>query len=60
MKVFITTILLTYMCNINFAVVGSLKPNDIRHHLGSRTPYRFKSNKNDSRIKYTSKLKKAY
>lgn len=40
---------------MNITIVGSLKSNDIRNHLGSRTPYRFRSNKNDSRIKFPSK-----
>lgn len=29
---------------------------DIRNHLGTRTPYRFRYNKDDSKIKYPSKL----
>ncbi|KAF9421855.1 hypothetical protein HW555_002295 [Spodoptera exigua] len=35
-------------------LVGSIKTSFIRQHLGSRTPYRFRANKNDSRIKYPS------
>lgn len=33
-------------------VLSSLDAKDIRNHLGTRTPYRFKLNKNDSRVKY--------
>lgn len=54
MNVFITAFLLALIYDI--ASVGSIKTNYIRHHLGSRTPYRFRANKNDSRIKYPSKL----
>ncbi|CAH0721784.1 unnamed protein product, partial [Brenthis ino] len=41
-----------------FAVLGhslnaeALKPNDIRNYLGTRTPYRFKYNKDDSKKKF--------
>ncbi|XP_026744266.1 multiple inositol polyphosphate phosphatase 1-like [Trichoplusia ni] len=52
MKVFITSCFLTLIYFMNITIVGSLKSNDIRNHLGSRTPYRFRSNKNDSRIKF--------
>ncbi|CAK1545272.1 unnamed protein product [Leptosia nina] len=40
----ITIFLLTIYCN-------ALNSNDIRHYLGTRTPYRIKYNKNDSKIK---------
>ncbi|XP_064071714.1 multiple inositol polyphosphate phosphatase 1-like [Vanessa tameamea] len=32
----------------------TLKPKDIRNFLGTRTPYRFKNNKNDTRISFPS------
>ncbi|KAJ8722584.1 hypothetical protein PYW07_003764 [Mythimna separata] len=50
MNIFITAFLLAFIYDI--ASVGSIKTNYIRHHLGSRTPYRFIANKNDTRIKY--------
>lgn len=46
-----------------FAVLGhsldaeALKPNDIRNYLGTRTPYRFKYNKDDSKKKFPSMYK---
>ncbi|XP_028170811.1 multiple inositol polyphosphate phosphatase 1-like isoform X3 [Ostrinia furnacalis] len=33
-------------------VIASLDSEDVRNYLGTRTPYRFISNKNDSKIKY--------
>ncbi|CAG9783864.1 unnamed protein product [Diatraea saccharalis] len=32
--------------------ITAINNNDVRNHLGTRTPYRFRYNKNDSRIKY--------
>ncbi|KAH9645894.1 hypothetical protein HF086_010093 [Spodoptera exigua] len=52
MQVLITVIILAVIHYIN--LVGSIKTSFIRQHLGSRTPYRFRANKNDSRIKYPS------
>lgn len=34
----------------------SIKSENIRHHLGTRTPYRIKYNKNDSKIKFRSEF----
>lgn len=34
---------------------ASINTNNVRKHLGTRTPYRFIVNKNDSRIKYPGK-----
>ncbi|KAG6442773.1 multiple inositol polyphosphate phosphatase 1 [Manduca sexta] len=31
---------------------ATLKTSDVRNYLGTRTPYRFRGNKNDSRIKF--------
>lgn len=39
----------------NSAIAESKKPEDIRYFLGTRTPYRLKYNKDDSKIKYKSK-----
>ncbi|XP_035436952.2 multiple inositol polyphosphate phosphatase 1 [Spodoptera frugiperda] len=50
MQVLLTVIVLALINYID--LVGSLKTSFIRQHLGSRTPYRFRANKNDSRIKY--------
>ncbi|XP_038215957.1 multiple inositol polyphosphate phosphatase 1-like [Zerene cesonia] len=33
-------------------IANGIKTDDIRNHLGTRTPYRFKYNKDDSKIKY--------
>ncbi|XP_072944034.1 multiple inositol polyphosphate phosphatase 1-like [Epargyreus clarus] len=33
---------------------SALKHNDIRNHLGTRTPYRFKCNKDESKLKFPS------
>lgn len=54
MNVLITAFCLALIYDI--ASVGSIKTNYIRHHLGSRTPYRFIANRNDSRIKFPGKL----
>lgn len=54
MQVLLTVIVLALINYID--LVGSLKTSFIRQHLGSRTPYRFRANKNDSRIKYPGKL----
>ncbi|KAL0894031.1 hypothetical protein ABMA27_014097 [Loxostege sticticalis] len=35
-------------------VIASFDDKDVRNFLGTRTPYRFRYNKNDSRIKYPS------
>ncbi|KAJ0180635.1 hypothetical protein K1T71_004039 [Dendrolimus kikuchii] len=43
------TILFTILCSLNEA---TFKSNDVHNHLGSRTPYRFRFNKNDTKIKY--------
>lgn len=32
----------------------TLKSKDIRNYLGTRTPYRYKYNKNDTKIKFSS------
>lgn len=37
-------------------VEAAFKPEDIRNHLGTKTPYRFKYNKNDSKIKFPGKI----
>lgn len=37
-------------------VIASFDDKDVRNFLGTRTPYRFRYNKNDSRIKYPSKF----
>lgn len=34
----------------------ALKSGDIRNHLGTRTPYRYKFNKNDSKISFPGKF----
>lgn len=44
--------ILHILCSYNYAYFAI---NDVRNYLGSRTPYRFKANKNDSRIKYPCK-----
>ncbi|XP_047021848.1 multiple inositol polyphosphate phosphatase 1-like [Helicoverpa zea] len=55
MNVFITAFLLALTYNtieVGSVIEEGSKTSYIRNHLGSRTPYRFRSNKNDSRIKY--------
>lgn len=37
---------------VSFALYCSSESSNIQNHLGSRTPYRLKGNKNDSQIKY--------
>ncbi|XP_052757563.1 multiple inositol polyphosphate phosphatase 1 isoform X1 [Galleria mellonella] len=36
----------------DISYVLSIKQNDVLNHLGTRTPYRFRHNKDDSKIKY--------
>ncbi|VVD04147.1 unnamed protein product [Leptidea sinapis] len=38
-------------CALN---ISCIKPDDIRNYLGTRTPYRFKHNKNDTRLNFLS------
>lgn len=47
--------LLLFIVIFGFYQCNGLKSNDIRHHLGTRTPYRIKCNKDDSKIKFPSK-----
>lgn len=48
-----TSILVIILCTINEATI---KPSDVRNYLASRTPYRYRYNKNDTKIKYPSKF----
>ncbi|XP_053625971.1 multiple inositol polyphosphate phosphatase 1-like [Plodia interpunctella] len=55
MKVFIISIffyILQYQLNVSIAELKSNK-NEIVNHLGTRTPYRFRFNKNYDKIKYS-------
>lgn len=56
MKVLITIVFLALLYDVYIQVKASIKhKDDVRQYLGSRTPYRFKSNKNDTLIKYPGK-----
>lgn len=50
----LTNIVIQFGCH--FKVVAH-KSNDIRNYLGTRTPYRLKYNKDDSKIKFASTYK---
>ncbi|CAB3255391.1 unnamed protein product [Arctia plantaginis] len=54
MTVFVTTFLVALVYLSDIQVAAFIKSNDfgIENHLGSRTPYRFKYNKNDSPVIY--------
>ncbi|XP_026329532.1 multiple inositol polyphosphate phosphatase 1-like isoform X2 [Hyposmocoma kahamanoa] len=51
MNVIATSVLFVLLFEFSSGVV-SLKSHDVRNYLGTRTPYRFRYNKNDSKIKY--------
>ncbi|XP_061383221.1 multiple inositol polyphosphate phosphatase 1-like [Danaus plexippus] len=51
--IYIIVISLLVVINYSSKAVASVtNSSDIRNYLGTRTPYRFKSNKDDSKIKY--------
>lgn len=52
MKFLNVTLIIAAIFNIDIQVGTSTESFDFRHHLSYRTPYRFVSNKNSSRIKY--------
>ncbi|CAH2086293.1 unnamed protein product [Euphydryas editha] len=52
-RYFIIFITIVIILNQSFNATN-LKPKDIRNYLGTRTPYRFKNNKNDTKIKFPS------
>lgn len=56
MTVFFATLLaaIVYLSDIQVAAFKKSNDHGIENHLGSRTPYRFKYNKNDSKIIYES------
>ncbi|XP_075969758.1 multiple inositol polyphosphate phosphatase 1-like isoform X2 [Anticarsia gemmatalis] len=52
MKVLFISLFLALSYYDDIHVTALFNPSDIRNHLSSRTPYRFRSNKNDTRIRY--------